>query len=87
MGVASVQHDPGTLACGRDTRETSRREGSKHDCLRWTPENRDSEVGAQGKSLALHGPRGAGEVQAGFVFPAVLSAFGTIECPRSPQTL
>lgn len=27
VGVASVQHDPGTLACGRDTRE----KGSKHD--------------------------------------------------------
>ena len=68
MGVAPVQRDPGILACGKDTQETSQREGSKHDCLRWTPENRDSEVGAQGKYLALHGPRRAGEVQAGFVW-------------------
>lgn len=69
MGVAPVQHDPGTLACGRDTgKPAGERAVSTAVLGGWTPENRDSEVGAQGKALALHGPRRDWEVQAGFVW-------------------
>lgn len=43
-------------------------------CLgpRWTPQNRVSEVGAQGESLALHGPNRDEEVQAGFGRSAIV---------------